>query len=141
MSVLACMCAAIFGLTFHFQLLLNLDSSLFSSAHVKPCREEELHQFFASEVNKCEEANPSRHGKIRLTTSLSSIYENKYLPYCEETGIIPLRKNKFYEARKKYCKDIERSKEYKKSMSKFYFKVKTNVDIWNCYRWMEFLGL
>jgi hypothetical protein len=89
---------------------------LFSSPHSKQSRIEEIQHFFKSEVNKSEEANPSRDGKVQLTTSLSAIYHTKYLKYCEEAGIKkPLRKNKFYEVRKQSCPEIHKSREFKKS--------------------------
>lgn len=89
---------------------------LFSSPHTKPSRIEEVQHFFATEVQKSEEANPSRDGKVQLTTSLSAIYRSKYLKYCEDVGIKqPLRINKFYEIRKQSCPDIHKSREFKKS--------------------------
>jgi hypothetical protein len=68
-------------------------------------------------VTKSEEANPSREGKIRLGTSLARIYETKYKEYCEDLGHTPMKINKFYAARKKICPEVQRSKEYKKSMT------------------------
>lgn len=87
-----------------------------SSPHTKrPDRCQELQEFFDTEVYQSEEANPSQEGKIRLTTSLKKIYEHRYKLYCQENAITPMRVNKFYETRKKVCKDVQFSKEFKKS--------------------------
>jgi hypothetical protein len=87
-----------------------------SCPHTKrPDRGRELQEFFDTEVYQSEEANPSQEGKIRLTTSLKTIYEHRYAKYCEENGITPMKVNKFYETRKKCCKDVQFSKEFKKS--------------------------
>jgi hypothetical protein len=89
---------------------------LHSSPHTKRAdRSQELQNFFDTEVYQSEEANPSQEGKIRLTTSLKTIYEHRYKKYCEENGIKPMQVNKFYEVRKQVCKDVQSSKEYKKS--------------------------
>ena len=89
--------------------------NIFASPHRTQSRQNEIQHFFANEIHKSEEANPSREGKIRLSTSLSRIYENKYLKYCEDCDITPMKKNKFYAVRKRFCPEVQRSKEYRKS--------------------------
>ena len=93
---------------------------LFTSPHKKAIdRSDEISHFFQTEVNKSEEANPSREGKIRLGTSLARIYETKYKEYCKDLGHTPMKMNKFYAVRKKCCPEVQRSKEFRKSMRLF----------------------
>lgn len=115
-------------------------SLLTSPPHGKPSRCEEIQHFFATEVNSCEEANPSREGKVRLTTSLSSIYENKYIKYCEESKITPMPKNKFYAARKEHCPQVQRSREYRRSKYIFFYVCIIVVSITNITHDMHQVG-